>query len=102
MLNVGSHIHFIAVCEKTKNPIEENVKVNTPYLYINADHLSIVEVIFSYFVYMTETLVWYYIDLFLMIIGIALTTQFKIFNTDLEYSMGRVAILLPYFHCTIN
>lgn len=68
-----------------------------PYLYNNTKNISIHEIVFPYFIAATGAYVWNYVDVFIMMIGIALTSQFKLFNDDLRQVKGKVKFEL--FKC---
>ena len=90
-------MHYVKFCEPEKDPLAENIKTYVPYLYNNTENISIPEIIFAYFIAGTGGYVWNYIDVFIMMIGIALTSQFKLFNDDLRQVKGMVKFEL--FEC---
>lgn len=88
ILCVGSHIHFVTVCVKVEDPLLEHIQWNIPNLFTNADHISIPEAIFAKMICITVTFAWNFIDIFIMTIGISLTSQFKLFNDELKANDG--------------
>lgn len=87
---VISHLHFVTFCEPEKDPLAESIKINVPYLYNKSDHISVLEAFFAYFINTVVTCIWNYLDVFIMMIGMALTTQFKLFNDELKRVKGVV------------
>lgn len=77
-------------CEPEKDPLAENIQAYVPYLYNNTENISIPGIVFAYFIAATGAYVWNYVDVFMMMIGIALTSQFKFFNDDLRQVKGKV------------
>lgn len=87
-------MHFIAKCEEGKDPLLEHINVNIPNLYTNADHISILEAIGAKSINIVVTFTWSFFDCFIIVIGVALTAQFKLFNNDLKQAKHEVKLLL--------
>lgn len=77
-------MHFYIACEHKKNPFSLHVLKSVPYLYAKEDDISVIEVIFIKYMTVITTFVWNYMNALLIIIGVALTTQFKLFNDELK------------------
>lgn len=85
-----SHLHFVKFCEPEKDPLVENIEINVPHLYFDTENISMHEAFFAYFIAATGSFIWNYWDVFLILIGMALTSQFKLFNDDLKRVKGEV------------
>lgn len=83
-------MHYVLTCEKSKNPLLEHVNYDVPHLFTGAEEISIVQAIFAKSISISVTFVWSYLDIFIMTIGIALTSQFKLFNDELNRAKGEV------------
>lgn len=96
-LDHASFVHFYWKCEQRKNPLLEYVNENVPYLYTNANHISVFEAIIPYVIAIYPVFVWNYLDIFLVSIGIGLTSLFKLFNNELRQLKGKVCILCSIY-----
>lgn len=90
ILHNASQVHYVLTCEKSKNPLLEHVNYDVPHLFTGAEEISIVQAIFAKSISISVTFVWSYLDIFIMTIGIALTSQFKLFNDELNRAKGEV------------
>lgn len=86
----ASQVHYVLTCEKSKNPLLEHVNFDVPHLFTDAEGISIAQVIFAKSISISVTFVWSYLDIFIMTIGIALTSQFELFNDELNQAKGEV------------
>lgn len=85
-------IHFVITCRSAENPFTELVKSNVPYLFANADHIPVWVAIFINLINVYATVVWNYLDIFIMIISVGLSTHFKLLNAELEQTTVEVRI----------
>lgn len=89
-LSVSSLIHFVVMCESNKDPMTELVRVQGPHLFTQTNHTSIWKVVCVKFLNLTSTFVWNFLDVFIMTISIALSTQFELFNRELIRTKNEV------------
>lgn len=78
------------VCESSKDPMTELVRVQGPHLFTQTNHTSIWKVVCVKFLNLTSTFVWNFLDVFIMTISIALSTQFELFNRELIRTKNEV------------
>lgn len=76
------------VCEKDKDPIRELLKVQAPHLFPSYNKILIL--ILGKFISVFATFVWNFVDVFIMMISIGLSTIFKLYNEDLRRSKCEV------------
>lgn len=86
----ASQVHYVLTCEKLKNPLLEHVNLDVPHLFTDAEEISIAQAVLAKSISISVTFVWSYLDIFIMTIGIALTSQFKLFNDELNRAKGEV------------
>lgn len=82
-LSVGSGFHFILTCTTGKDPITEITKRKVPYLFTNYDIIPIYALPIN-LISITTTFVWNFLDVFIMVISLGLSTEFQLFNTELK------------------
>lgn len=68
----------------------ELVRVQGPHLFTQTNHTSIWKVVCVKFLNLTSTFVWNFLDVFIMTISIALSTQFELFNRELIRTKNEV------------
>lgn len=89
-LYVASDIQTILKCEPGKDTLLAHVNRHVPFLYRNANHISILEAICVKNIGHVVTFVSVYIDVFIMTIGTGLSSQFKLFNEELKRTKREV------------
>lgn len=87
-LSVGSTFHFIITRFDDKDPVTEVIKRKVPYLFESSDNIPVWEAIFIDLISITATVMWNYVDVFIMSISLGLSTQFKLFNAELKEAQG--------------
>lgn len=86
------------MCEKDKDPLLEHINTNVPLIYTDVDHISIPEAICVKFINIIVTFTWSYLDVFIMTIGIGLTTHFRLFNDELVRTKNEVSHSITQMH----
>lgn len=97
VLSVGSNLHFISVCQRKKDPVVEMVNSDVPYLFTNDERMPVWVAIGVKLISVYATFVWNFLDIFIMVISIALTTHFKLFNCELKQAKSEVIVILFYW-----
>lgn len=83
-LSVGSTYHFTITCFDDKDPVTEVIRRKVPYILNSDDKIPFWLAIFIDMISITATVIWNYVDVFIMLVSIGLSAQFKMFNTELK------------------
>lgn len=67
-------------CQKERETIIGLVESNVPYI----DHIPIWAAFFINFINISATFVWNFMDIFIIVISIGLSTNFELINKELE------------------
>lgn len=86
-LSDGSLLHYIITCLREREVIIAFVRINIPHV----DIIPLWAAFFLNFVNISATFVWNYTDIFIMIVSIGLTTNFKLINRELELANAEVS-----------
>lgn len=89
-LSDGSVLHFVMKCDPGKDPFTELVKSNVPYLITSDDRISVWLAFLINLINVFATFVWNFLDIFIMIVSIGLSTHFKYLNNELEQTKFEV------------
>lgn len=98
-LYVAATIHSIAVHHNNKaNILTELAKDLFPQLVSQSEQLPIFVSILICYINESAVFIWNYLDIFIMIVGVGLSTHFKILNEKLE--RATVHIEVRWWTCT--
>lgn len=97
--------------DRVKQAIECDWKIGSWFYYLTTVHLShiykcipvsIFSVLWAEYVNISMTFTWTFVDLFIMIISIAISTKFKMINERLEHFKGRVGAMFKLLNLSTN
>lgn len=75
--------HFMSITKADKDPLSEVLKRAVPYLFAKSQYIPMWAVIPIYCLRITASFIWIYVDVFIQVISIGLSTQFQLFNGEL-------------------
>lgn len=93
-LCVIAGLHYILVYCTEKDPITEMIKSLVPHIMTQTDRIPYWLAFFIYFINVCATFVWTYMDVFIMMISIGISTLFKQLNNELEQTKVEVEFRL--------
>lgn len=98
-MNIFSIVHFSINCLRQEDPLKELFKVQISQLITFLPYSPFVAFI-GKFVNIVATFAWNYMDLFVMIISVGLSSRFKQINEELQRVKGEVTNhnFLFYYH----
>lgn len=81
-----------------KYPFTSLMKAQTPYFFTFDIQPPLWNSCCGKIVSIISTVMWNYIDIFIMVIGIGLSMHFKLFNNKLERIREKVTFYILYYH----
>lgn len=82
-MSVGSTFHFISTCFDDKDPVAEVIKRKVPYIFPIDDQIPVYALSID-FISITATFIWNFLDVFIMVVSLGLSTHFKLLNIELR------------------
>lgn len=96
-LSDGSVLHFVMKCQPGKDSFTELVKSNVPYLITSDDRIPVWMAFLINLINVFATFVWNFLDIFIMIVSIGLSTHFKYLNNELKQTKFEVVMEFNIF-----
>lgn len=102
----SSVLHYIRTCHEDQDPMTELAKHNVPHLIDFFGKIPVSVAILVNFINVISTFVWNYMDIFIMIVSIGLSSHFKLLNNELRQATIEVSnvkkIVFDNFHILIH
>lgn len=90
---VGSMFHFITTAHSEQDPLPFIVENCVPYTFNSTRCIPTWATIPINFISITASFVWNFLDAFILVISIGLSTLFQLFNDELMDTHGEVYVL---------
>lgn len=87
---MGTMFHFVTTVHGEQDPISFIIENSVPYTFNSSKFVPIWATIPINFISITTTFVWNYLDAFILVISIGLSTLFQLFNDELMETQGEV------------
>lgn len=91
ILNIISIVYYSKNCLHQNKPIDEFFKVQLSQLF-RVTSFSSWKAFIGKFINVVATFVWNYMDVFVMVVSVGISTRFKQLNADLQQVKGAVRI----------
>lgn len=90
LISIG---HYTTTCFRQDDAIDTFLKVQVSEIFVFMSYSSWLAIV-GKFTNIVATFCWTFMDLFVMIIGISLSTRFKQINDDLQRIKGQVSEMI--------
>lgn len=91
-LCVGATVHSILIYHSDKDILTELIRSLVPHLVPRSERLPTYLALLICCINESATFVWNFLDIFLMIVGIGLSTHFKVLNNKLEHTAMEMEV----------
>lgn len=92
LLCIGATVHSILIYHSDKDILTELIRSLVPHLVPQCDALPTFMALLICFINESATFVWNFLDIFLMIVGVGLSTHFKVLNNKLEHAANEMEV----------
>lgn len=89
VLNIYSVVHYAINCLNRPDPLRDLMEVQLSELFAVTDYTPL-KGLLAKILNVVATFAWTYMDLFVILISIGLSSRFKLINRDLERIRGEV------------
>lgn len=76
--------HFAITCFNDRDPVTEVINRKVPYLFTSDDEIPLWLAMFVDLISITTTVMWNYVDVFIMLVSRGLSIQLKLYNDELR------------------
>lgn len=94
LLCIGVTIYSIIIYQSDKHILTELIRSLVPHLVPRNEPLPTFLALLICFINESATFVWNFLDIFLMFVGIGLSTHFKLFNNEMERAANEIEVKL--------
>lgn len=92
LLCIGATVHSILIYHSDKDILTELIRSLVPHLVPQGEPLPTFVALLICCINESATFVWNFLDIFLMIVGVGLSTHFKVFNNELEHAAVEMEV----------
>lgn len=82
-----TYFYFIVHTHPEKDPITELIKRNQPGVFSSDEFYSFPVACFIYLISVFALFTWSYLDAFIMVVSVGLSTHFKLINDEIEQAI---------------
>lgn len=72
--------------------LREFIKISVPHIIPQRDSLPTFAVLLICYINESATFVWSFVDIFIMIVGVGLSSHFKVLNYEMEQAIARIEV----------
>lgn len=102
ILSIVARVHFAIKYQSIETPFVKLVQVQVPHFFSLSPHYTFWQAVIAKIVSVWPLVMWIFMDVFIMVLSIGLSTLFKLFNADLEQIKNKVALKYHYLECIEN
>lgn len=95
-----SYLYYSKNCLEQNDPLNELLKITLPELFSLVEYSTWLAII-GKFLNVASTFAWNYMDLFVMLISLGLSSRFKQINVDLQRVKGTVILVFFLYEYSI-
>lgn len=95
-----SYLYYSKNCLEQNDPLNELMKITLPELFSLVEYSTWLAII-GKFLNVSSTFAWNYMDLFVMLISLGLSSRFKQINVDLQRVKGTVILVFFLYEYSI-